>query len=101
MGMIGAALLYAAMPPVNKDGTFNRREFAVRLACAGVVSAVFGEWAVDMLVHYLPTLQADKHHAAVYLLAGAPGWWLSRAAALWLHRRRDKDLGQVVDEFRN
>jgi hypothetical protein len=101
MGMIGAAMLYAAMPPVNADGTFNKREFVVRLACAGVFSAVFGQWAVDMLMQHAASLQADKHSAAVYLLTGAPGWWLSRGAALWLHRRRDKDLGQVYDELKN
>lgn len=100
MGMIGAAMLYAALPPLNKDGTFNRREFVLRLGCAGVISAVFGEWGVDMLMHHLPTLQADKHTAAVYLLTGAPGWWFSRAAALWLHRRRNRDAGQIVDELR-
>lgn len=100
MGMIGAAMLYAVMPPVNADGTFNRREFVVRLACAGVVSAVFGQWAVELLISHVPSLQADKHPAAVYLLTGAPGWWATRAAALWLHRRRDKDAGEIVDELR-
>lgn len=100
MGMIGAAMLYAVMPPLNPDGTFNRREFIVRLACAGVFSAVGGEWAVDMLMQYAPTLLADKHPAAVYLLTGAPGWWISRAVALAMHRRRNKDAIEIVDELR-
>jgi hypothetical protein len=100
MGMIGAAMLYAVMPPLNRDGTFNRREFAVRLACAGVISAVFGQWAVDLLMLHFPTIQADKHPAAVYLLTGAPGWWVSRAAALWLQRRRDKDAGEIFNEIK-
>ena len=100
MGMIGAAMLYAVMPPLNRDGTFNRREFIVRLACAGVFSAVFGQWGVDMLMQYAANLQADKHPAAVYLLTGAPGWWVSRAAALWMHRRRDKDAGEIINEIK-
>jgi hypothetical protein len=100
MGMLGAALLYAVMPPVNKDGTFNRAEFVIRLACAGTFSIVFGDWAVTMLMEFLPRLHADKHVGAVWLLAGAPGWWFSRAAALAMYRHRDKDLLQVWNKFK-
>lgn len=99
-GMIGAVILYMVLPPVNEDGTFNRREFISRLAVAGVISAFFGDWSVDLLVENWPALHAEKHRAGVYLLTGAPAWWVSRAAALWLRRRQNKDLGQVADEFR-
>jgi hypothetical protein len=101
MGMIGAALLYAVMPPLNKDGTFNRTEFALRLACAGTFSVVFGDWAVQLFAEFAPRLHAENHTGAVWLLTGAPGWWVSRAAALWMYRRRDKDAGQIIDEIKN
>lgn len=100
MGMIGAALLYAVMPPINKDGTFNRTEFVLRLACAGTFSVLFGDWAVTVLMEYWPRLHADKHVGSVWLLAGAPGWWVSRAAALAMYRNKDKDLLQIWRKFR-
>lgn len=100
MGMIGATLLYAVMPPLNSDGTFNRSEFIVRLACAGVCSMVFGQWGVDLFTEFFPRLGAEKHPAAVFLLTGAPAWWVSRWAAVWLHKRKDKDLGEVYDEVK-
>lgn len=99
-GMLGAVLLYAVMPPVNKDGTFNRREFVARLLSAAVFSVFFGDWSVDIVNHFAEWLHVDKHRAAVYLLTGAPGWWVSRWAALWLRRRQNKDLGQVAGELK-
>lgn len=101
MGMVGAALLFASAPPVKKDGTFDRVEFVARLATAGIFSMVFGQWAVDLFMEFYPRLGADKHPAAVYLLTGAPAWWVSRWAAVWLHKRRNKDLGEVIDEVRS
>lgn len=96
--MIGGALLYLVLPPVKPDGSFGRREFVLRLASAGVFSSVFGDWAVAMLAQYLPNLQASQHAGAVYLMVGAPGWWVSRAVALWFQRRGDKDIGPLVKE---
>jgi hypothetical protein len=101
MGMIGAALLYAVMPPLNLDGTFNKREFAVRLACAGVGSIFFGDWALQLIMEFAPRLHAENHSKAVDLLTGAPFWWVSRGFALYMYKRRDKDIGQVVDELKN
>lgn len=100
LGMIGAALLYIVLPPVNHDGTFNKREFAARLAVAGVFSAVFGDMGVDVLSHVTPFLNPEKHHAAVEMLVGAPGWWVSRAVALWLQKQQNKDIAQIVKETR-
>jgi hypothetical protein len=99
-GMLGAAILYAVLPPLKKDGTFDRREFVIRLACAGIFSMFFGEWAVQLLSATWPWLQAEKHTAAVELIVGAPGWWVSRAGAIWLQRRSNKDLGEVVEEVK-
>jgi hypothetical protein len=101
LGMIGAALLYVVLPPVKKDGTFDRHEFVLRLACAGVFSTVFGDLAVDTLMHYLPGIPFASHKGAIYLLIGAPGWWISRAAALWFQKRQDKDIGEIVREAKD
>jgi hypothetical protein len=100
MGMIGAVLLYMVMPPLNKDGTFNRTEFAVRLACAGVGSIVFGDWALQIIMEFAPRLHAENHSKAVDLLTGAPFWWFSRAVALHIYRRRDKDAGEIIEELK-
>jgi hypothetical protein len=100
MGMIGASILYAVMPPLNRDGTFNRTEFVIRLACAGTFSVVFGDWAAQLFMEFLPRLHAENHVGAVWLLTGAPGWWVSRAAALWMYRRRDKDAGEIIQELK-
>lgn len=99
-GMIGAAMLFFAMPPVDKDGKFNRSEFVTRLAVAGIFSIFFGDMLAAALQHFVPWLEPLKNRSAVDLLAGAPGWWISRAAALWLHRRQNKDLGQIAEEIK-
>ena len=36
LGMVGAAMLYIVLPPLNADGTFNKGEFVARLACAAL-----------------------------------------------------------------
>jgi hypothetical protein len=100
LGMIGAALLYLVLPPITKDGTFDRKEFVMRLACAGLFSTMFGDWAVDVLGNW-PALHAGGHRGAVYLLVGAPGWWISRAVALWFQGRRDKDIGEMVKDVKD
>lgn len=97
LGMVGAALLYIVLPPVNPDGTFNRKEFAARLAAAGVFSVVFGDMGADMLSHFVSFINPEKHKSAIDLLIGAPGWWVSRAVAIWLQKHRDSDIAQLVD----
>lgn len=99
-GMLGAAILYMVMPPVDKDGKFNRKEFVTRLAVAGLFSIFFGDMLASVLQHFVPWLEPLKNKSAVDLLAGAPGWWVSRAAALWLHNRQDKDLGEIIQEVK-
>jgi hypothetical protein len=101
IGMIGSALLYFVLPPVTKDGKFNQHEFVMRLICAGLFSCMFGDWAVQLLGEYWPRLHAEKHTSAVYLMVGAPGWWISRAIALWFQNRRDRDIGEVIKEVKD
>lgn len=99
LGMAGAALLYLFMPPERPDGSFNRREFAARMAVAGFFSLLLGDWFVDVVNGLVPALKAPAHPAPFWLACGAPGWWVSRAAALWLYKRRDKDVGEIVREI--
>ncbi len=100
LGMAGAAILYLVMPPERPDGTFSRREFAARLAVAGFFSNVFGGWLVAVVDGIVPLAQASAHPAPFYMLVGAPGWWISRAAALWIYNRRSKDLAALINEVR-
>ncbi len=99
-GMLGAVILYAVAPPLNKDGTWNRREFIARLLVAGLFSNFFGDWSVDIIAHFAEWAHPEKHRAAVYLITGAPGWWISRWIALALRRRQDKDIVEVADELK-
>lgn len=98
LGMLGAAMLYMVLPPVKKDGSFDKHEFVARLAVAGVFSVVFGDMAADALDHFLPWLQPHNHKSAVDLMMGAPGWWISRAIALWFQNRRGKDIGELIND---
>lgn len=99
LGMAGAAILYMVAPPKRPDGSFNEREFAIRLAVAGFFSFVFGDWFIDVVNGIVPALMSTKHPHPFYVMAGAPGWWISRGVALFLYRRQDKDIKEVVDEI--
>lgn len=100
LGMIGSALLYVALPPLNKDGSFNKREFVLRLAFAGVFSVLFGDLGGAALHSIFSFIDVDKHKSAIDLMVGAPGWWVSRAVALWFHRNRRIDIGDLVKRVR-
>lgn len=101
LGMIGAAMLYFALPPINSDGTFNKREFVWRLVVAGMFSCVFGDSAVDLLTAYFPLVNISIHTGPIYLMVGAPGWWISRVVALYLYQRQDKDALAVIKEAKD
>jgi hypothetical protein len=100
MGVMGTAVLYLAVPPIDKDGHFDRREFFYRLCTAGLFSSVFGDMAVGALANALPFLNAQEYPAAVYLMVGAPGWWVSRIIATTLRRREGRDIPEVLDEIK-
>jgi hypothetical protein len=102
-GMIGAALLYVVLPPINTDGSFNKKEFVLRMAVAGVFSCMFGDMAADAINNaswLAPWIQPYKHKSAIDLMVGAPGWWISRAVALGLRKREGKDIVEVVKEVK-
>lgn len=101
LGMAGAVLLYlGAAPERPRDGAWNKWEFVTRLAVAGFFSALLGDWAVDLVQGMAPWLMAAKHPAPFWLAAGAPGWWVSRWAALQLYKWKDKTAFEVVGEVR-
>jgi hypothetical protein len=101
-GMIGAALLYVVLPPLNADGSFNKKEFAIRLAVAGVFSIMFGDMAADAINNswLAAWVQPYKHKSAIDLMVGAPGWWISRAVALGMRKREAKDIVDLVKEVK-
>jgi hypothetical protein len=103
-GIVGAALLYMVLPPGRpQDKPTSRaelgREIAVRVAFAGITSAAFGDWLIDLVNAMAPWLLAAKHPTPFLIAAGAVGWYIGRAVALWLYRRQDKDAGEVLDEL--
>lgn len=101
LGMAGAAMLYVVLPPTRPDGSFDKREFVARLAVAGVFSVMFGDMTADALNHFAPWLQPHKHKSAVDLMCGAPGWWISRAIALFFQNRRGSDIAQIAKDLEN
>jgi hypothetical protein len=109
MGALGAVVLYLVMPPGRPvqagemiDGAAHKREvqkeFGARLFIAIVFSILCGDWVVDMAPAFL---MAHAHPLPFWVAAGAPGWWISRWAALWLYKRQDKDIGEVADEIKS
>lgn len=100
-GMAGAAVLYLAMPPERPDGTFSRKEFAIRLAVAGFFSWAFSDWAIDVIQGAMPILKAASHPKPFEILTGAPGWWVSRAAALWFYQRKDKNIAELARDIKD
>lgn len=102
-GMIGAGMLYVVLPPIDKTGRFDRKEFVCRLAIAGLFSNFFGDMAIEALsgIHHLQGwIDFHAHASAVYLMTGAPGWWISRAVALWFQRRNGKDIAELVKDVK-
>lgn len=99
-GMIGAAVLYLALPPLNPDGTWNKKEMVLRLVTAGIFSDQLGPLVVDILVTTHPWAHADRHTGVIYMAVGAPGWWVSRSVALFFHNRRGKDILEVIKAVR-
>ncbi|MDR9850197.1 hypothetical protein [Herbaspirillum huttiense] len=100
LGMVGAALLYIVLPPRNADGSFNEKEFVVRLACAGAFSIMFGDLAFSVLLQHVPTIAAVLGPKPVDLMVGAPAWWITRAVALWFQRRQGKDIAELARDVK-
>lgn len=100
LGMVGAAMLYIVLPPRNPDGSFNEKEFVVRLACAGAFSIMFGDLAYSVLVEHAATIATVLGPKPVDLMVGAPAWWITRAVALWFQRRQEKDIAELARDVK-
>ena len=100
LGMAGAAMLYIVLPPRNADGSFNEKEFVVRLACAGAFSIMFGDVAYSLLVDHVPSIATVLGPKPVDLMVGAPAWWITRAVALWFQRRQEKDIAELARDVK-
>ncbi|RAM61169.1 hypothetical protein [Herbaspirillum rubrisubalbicans] len=100
LGMAGAALLYIVLPPRNADGSFNEKEFVVRLACAGAFSIMFGDLAFSLLVQHAAAVATVLGPKPVDLMVGAPAWWVTRAVALWFQRRQGKDIAELARDVK-
>jgi hypothetical protein len=98
LGMIGAAMLYIVLPPLNADGRFNKHEFAARLTCAGIFSCLLGGTALKLLNMQFPQIGPMIDPSIIYLVVGAPGWWISRAVALWFKKRSKKDIVELAKD---
>lgn len=115
LGMLGAALLYLVLPPgdpLPKQALPKQRaaymarrkriarEIVLRIGMAGIFSLLLGDWTVAVLDHSLPWLMAGSNPHPFWLACGAPGWWISRWIALWLHRREAEDIAEVISDLK-
>lgn len=111
-GLIGAALLYMLMPPGPpvQAGTVisdpkaykwaTRKELGVRFSFAFLTSELLGEWFVDFVSANAAWLQADKHPIVFVGAMGAFGWYVGRWVALYLHKRQNTGLDDVVKDVK-
>lgn len=109
-GLIGAAMLYMLMPPGPpvQAGTVisdpkaytwaTRKELGIRFGFAFLTSELAGAWFVDFLQANAAWLQAGKHPLVFIGMMGAGGWYFGRWVALWLHKRQNTGLDQVIKD---
>jgi len=105
LGLLGAAALFVLMPPGRPNDAHTTRkelgrEIGARMFMAGISSHFGGDWVIDVVNNLAPWTMAAKHPAPFLMLTGALGWYVGRAAALWLYKRQDKDLGELKDELK-
>lgn len=112
-GLIGAGMLYMLMPPGPpvQAGTIvldakayrwaQRKELAIRFAFAFASSELAGEWFVDLVHANAEWLQAAKHPSVFIGVMGAGGWYFGRWVALWLHKRGNTGLDEIVKEVKD
>ena len=94
-GVIAASLGFMVLwPKTAKEG------FA-RISATIVGSMLFGDPAVQSVNHYLPWMQLDtvQSQMPVFVMAGLPCWWVLGLVVRWFEKRKNKDIGEVVQEF--
>lgn len=79
----------------------SKREWAMALICTVMSSMCGGALAIDYLsLHHLaekgvPGLMAM---AGIIFASGLPGWVIVRAGFAWADKRKNKDLGELVQD---
>ena len=108
-GAAATALVFLFMWPRSL------REAFLRLASTIAASGIFGPFAVMALHSWWPSLfDSAKAVTALYgadptlgvlfvaapvmVAAGLPAWWLIGGIIRWLDRRREKDIGEMVND---
>lgn len=111
-GLIGAAMLYMLMPPgppvvagsvVMDPKAYRwatRKELGIRFAFAFLSSELLGEWFVDFVHSNATWLKAGDHPTVFIGLMGAIGWYLGRWVALWLHKKQNTGLDEIIREVK-
>lgn len=75
LGVLGGAIMAAFDPPKT------RRVLFLQAAAAGTVSMVFGQAALQALIHFLPWAVGPAFALPVYFLVGALSWGFLGAVA--------------------
>ncbi len=93
------------------------KEAFVRISCTILASSMFGPFMVMALHSWWPSLfDSSKTIAAqagmdgafgllflsapIMVVAGLPAWWVMGAIIRWLDRRRNADIGELVNDAR-
>jgi hypothetical protein len=112
IGVGATSLAFLVMPPKSKG------EFFGRMICTLLASYIFGPVLVAVVHSWYPAIfdsaQAvaalngqDPAFGVLYVstplqvVAGIPAWWVIGALVRWFDKRRDADLGELVNEARS
>lgn len=92
---LGAALMIVIEPPKT------RKELFWRLVAAFVCSAIFGEFAMDLLKSFSLFVFLDplkrSHQAAIDFIVGGSGWFLLGGGGVLLRRFKGDPLPVIED----
>lgn len=111
-GAFATALAFIVMPPKST------RELFGRMVCTLLSSFIFGPILVAAAHSWYPGLfesaiavaqlnGQDKEFGIMYIaaplqvLAGMPAWWVVGAFMRWFEKRKDADIGSLIDEIRD
>jgi hypothetical protein len=109
IGSMAAALGFIFLWPKTKGEAF------ARFATSIVLSAIAGPFLVVVLRSWMPGLfDSAKDVAGMYgadtalgflfiaapimVVAGLPAWWIIGGFVRWFENRRDKDIGEMLDD---
>ncbi len=92
-GMAGAVVSFLFIKPKTT------KEFGVRLICAGIGSHFFGDPMLRIVVqlfgHYV---EKEEIRASVYLGTGGVFFFLLGAVFLFIDKRQDKDIKEIIQD---